>query len=242
MARKHQDYFIDVVDDGLPTNDIGPWAEQKYRYVGMDAELFATGMKNRWQHRVYLDLFSGSGYSRIRDINRLVIAAATAEAEGRTPDELLVAVANAADAARSIVDRTDFRVRSRLLAGELAAARPDLVGLQEVALWRSGPLDLARLGVPGATQVDYDFLQLLVDQLAARGADYEVAQVGVRADVEAPGFRGSPFEDTMVGARNIRLTMRDVILVRVDSRLRVVGTGDAVYVHNLAMTVNGTTL
>jgi three-Cys-motif partner protein len=73
VARKHQDYFIDVVDDGLPTNDIGPWAEQKYRYVGMYAELFATGMKNRWQHRVYLDLFSGSGYSRIRDNNRLVI-------------------------------------------------------------------------------------------------------------------------------------------------------------------------
>jgi three-Cys-motif partner protein len=72
VSKKRRDYFIYVDDDRLPTNDIGPWAEQKYRYVGMYAELFATGMKNKWQHRVYLDLFSGSGYSRVRDTNRVV--------------------------------------------------------------------------------------------------------------------------------------------------------------------------
>ena len=73
MAKKRRDYFIYVDDDRLPTNEIGPWAEQKYRYVGMYSELFATGMKNKWQHRVYLDLFSGPGYSRIRDTNRVVL-------------------------------------------------------------------------------------------------------------------------------------------------------------------------
>lgn len=72
MAKKRQDYFISVSDDGLPTNEIGPWAEEKYQYVGMYAQLFSTGMKNKWPHRIYLDLFSGPGYSRVRDTNRVV--------------------------------------------------------------------------------------------------------------------------------------------------------------------------
>jgi len=60
-------------DDGLPTNDIGPWAEEKYQYVGMYAQLFSTGMKNKWPHRIYLDLFSGPGYSKVRETNRVVL-------------------------------------------------------------------------------------------------------------------------------------------------------------------------
>jgi len=73
MAKQRRDYFITVTDDGLPTNAIGPWAEQKYQYVGMYAQLFSTGMKNKWPHRIYLDLFSGPGYSRVRDTNRVVL-------------------------------------------------------------------------------------------------------------------------------------------------------------------------
>jgi three-Cys-motif partner protein len=73
MPRKRRDYFISVPDDGLLTNPIGPWAEDKYRYVGMYAEMFSTGMKNRWPRRLYLDLFSGPGYSRLRDTGRIVL-------------------------------------------------------------------------------------------------------------------------------------------------------------------------
>src|SRR6266576_1600781 len=73
VAKKHRDYFITVDNDGLPTNEIGPWAEEKYQYVGMYAQLFSTGMKNKWAHRIYLDLFSGPGYSRVRDTNRVVL-------------------------------------------------------------------------------------------------------------------------------------------------------------------------
>lgn len=73
MGKKRRDYFITVPDDGLLTNPIGPWAEDKYRYVGMYAEMFSTGMKNRWRRRVYLDLFSGPGCSRVRDTGRIVL-------------------------------------------------------------------------------------------------------------------------------------------------------------------------
>jgi three-Cys-motif partner protein len=73
MRRARRDYFITVPEDGLPAHLVGPWAEEKYRYVGMYAELFATGMKNRWKRRVYLDLFSGPGYSQIRGTPRFVL-------------------------------------------------------------------------------------------------------------------------------------------------------------------------
>ena len=87
------------------------------------------------------------------DINRPVRAAA-----GRTGPEALIALGQANHEVREIVDHTDFAVRSRLLAAEIAAARPDVVGLQEVALWRSGPMELDQLGRPNAATVDYDFL------------------------------------------------------------------------------------
>ena len=73
FGKRRRDYFITVPDDGLPTHPIGPWAEDKYRYVGMYAEMFATGMKNKWPRRVYLDLFSGPGHSTVRGTNRVVL-------------------------------------------------------------------------------------------------------------------------------------------------------------------------
>jgi three-Cys-motif partner protein len=39
----------------------------------MYAQMFATGMKNRWDHRVYLDLFAGPGHSQIRNTRRTVL-------------------------------------------------------------------------------------------------------------------------------------------------------------------------
>jgi endonuclease/exonuclease/phosphatase family metal-dependent hydrolase len=177
------------------------------------------------------------------DVDRSVVAAIRAEAEQRPPREVVVALANALHTSRAIVDQTDFRVRAALLAGEIVRTEPDLVGLQEVALWRSGELRLDRIGVLNATEVDYDFLQLLLDELAVRGSSYTAASVGVRADVEGPSFTGSPYDGTLgADARDVRLTMRDVILVRVEEGLTVTGTGDRVYAHNLTVPLLGATV
>ena len=61
-------------DDGLPTAEIGGWGENKYQLVSMYAALFARSMRNKWDDLVYLDLFAGSGKSRIRGTRRVVLA------------------------------------------------------------------------------------------------------------------------------------------------------------------------
>jgi hypothetical protein len=68
---------------------------------------------------------------------------------------------------REVVDRTDFATRSKLLADEIASVRPNVLGLQEVALWRHGQLELDQAGRTDATEVDYDFLAILLH--ASRG-------------------------------------------------------------------------
>ena len=53
--------------DGLPARPSGPWIETKHKLLTYYAQLFATGMKNKWPSRVYLELFSGPGKCFIRD-------------------------------------------------------------------------------------------------------------------------------------------------------------------------------
>lgn len=177
------------------------------------------------------------------DLNRPLHAARDAQQGGGTPAEVLLALAHATHLTRGIVDRTDFTVRAQLLADEVLRTRPDIVGLQEVAWWRRGPLRLDRAGVPDARTTDYDFLQLLLDALAARGRSYTAAAVGPRADVEGPGFTGSPFDGTLgVDACDVRLTLRDVVLVRAGDGLTVMASGDHVFETNLEVSVLGRTM
>jgi endonuclease/exonuclease/phosphatase family metal-dependent hydrolase len=177
------------------------------------------------------------------DINRPVNAALAAQAGGGSAPQILVALANATHLTRAIVDDTDFTVRARLLAEEIATAEPDLIGLQEVAWWRHGALELGDVGHADATETDYDFLQLLLDELDALGAEYVPVSIAARADVEAPSFTGSPFNGTMsADARDVRLTMRDVVLMHVEDGLSVLDEGQAVYAHNLQVPLLGNTI
>lgn len=123
------------------------------------------------------------------------------------------------------VTQTNFPVRAKGLAGEILDERPDLVGLQEVALWRTAAPSLTPvLSGPTATKVRYDFLQLLLDQLNKHHPGlYRAVEVQPEFDFEAPADEnGVPndgpdaateglLKDTEI---NGRLTMRDVILAR----------------------------
>lgn len=91
------------------------------------------------------------------------------------------------------------------------APAPDLVGLQEVTLWRSGPLELPPATPTPATTVEYDFLRLLRRELSERGRPYTVVASTRNADIEVP---------SALTGQDLRLTDRDVILARSDYRRR----------------------
>jgi endonuclease/exonuclease/phosphatase family metal-dependent hydrolase len=123
------------------------------------------------------------------------------------------------------VHATDFPYRSRLIAREIKRTRPDLIGLQEVALWRRGPQGLKDGSATPATRVVYDFLRIMRRALKRVGLRYRVAVVQREADIEAPIDAGY----------DVRLTMRDVILVKRRRGLRVVRASSANYEADISV-------
>ncbi|MGH8893853.1 MAG: endonuclease/exonuclease/phosphatase family protein [Actinomycetes bacterium] len=97
---------------------------------------------------------------------------------------------------------TNFPERAEAIADLLAADQPDVVGLQEVALWESGP--------PGAgVGVTYDFLAILLAELAERGAPY-------RAVVTNTNFVSPVVPLPPPVGLDVRFTDRDVVIARAD--------------------------
>jgi endonuclease/exonuclease/phosphatase family metal-dependent hydrolase len=144
------------------------------------------------------------------------------------------------------VTATNFPVRAQGLAAEILEVQPDLVGLQEVALWRTGPASIAPLlGAPKtATTVRYDFLQLLLDELNAGELRYRAVVVQEEFDFEAPadenGVPGDGPAPTADAELNARLTMRDVILERVDAGVHVSAPRSGSFQHLLTLPILGT--
>ncbi len=56
-----------LASDGKPAIPLGFWALDKLHYLKNYCEIFSTGMKNLWEHRIYIDLFSGPGICITRD-------------------------------------------------------------------------------------------------------------------------------------------------------------------------------
>jgi hypothetical protein len=144
------------------------------------------------------------------------------------------------------VTANNFPVRAEGLADEILRAKPDLVGLQEVALWRTAPpsLEPVLTGVPTATTVRYDYLAELLAELN-RGPDrYEVVVVQNEFDLEAPadenGVAGDGPNPAIADAEiNGRLTMRDVILARTSGGVQTKNPQSANFATNLVVPVAG---
>lgn len=63
---------MDVSGDDLFCPEVGAWAEEKHSLVSLYAKLFSTGMKDKWEERVYIELYAGAGYAKIRDTSRTI--------------------------------------------------------------------------------------------------------------------------------------------------------------------------
>jgi endonuclease/exonuclease/phosphatase family metal-dependent hydrolase len=127
------------------------------------------------------------------------------------------------------VQTTDFRARAKLLAKEVERTKPDLIGLQEVALWRRSPNGTVDGQQTPATIVVYDFLRLLRRALAAGGMRYRVGSIRREADVEGATDLGF----------DARLTNYDVVLVRRKKGLRVLRKDDDEYEAHIDVNTPG---
>jgi hypothetical protein len=102
------------------------------------------------------------------------------------------------------VQASNIPARMAVAAAEIKAAHPDLVGLEEAGLWRTqSPSNLA----VKATNVAYDFVDILVKALRADGVSYRAAAIVNNFDLQAPGSFPS-------GSMDIRFTDRVAVLVR----------------------------
>ena len=100
--------------------------------------------------------------------------------------------------------------RAAAIAREILREQPDIVGLQEASIVRTG-------AVASAVTVQSDLLQSLLDELANLGQQYTVVSIMPGLDAEAPSTLGF----------DVRLTTQDAVLVR-----RMHGSGDLSIANN----------
>jgi len=110
----------------------------------------------------------------------------------------------------NVVQRTDFNSRASLIADEIRKNRPDLIGLQEVALWRKGANGVKDGSATPATEVVYDWLDILDRELKERNLRYKLVRKQTEFDFEGPTALGY----------DIRFTQQDAVLVRVDRKIK----------------------
>lgn len=67
---------IQIEDDGLYIPEVREWSLEKYKLVGSYCDIFSSGMKNKWDQLVYIDLFAGAGYARIQESSRVYLSSA----------------------------------------------------------------------------------------------------------------------------------------------------------------------
>lgn len=135
-----------------------------------------------------------------RNADHGVLAELQAVATATSFEDLLLKVA----AVYQAYVATNFHERAAALAIEIEAIQPDLIGLQEAVLVRTQwPPDGPATPAP---DVAFDYVEILLAALEARGLHYEVIVQSIGWDVELPSALGI----------DVRHTDREVILARAD--------------------------
>src|SRR2546430_2602151 len=149
--------------------------------------------------------------------------------QARTADEAVVR----ATEEWGHVQATNFPARAGALARAIAARRPQLVGLEELALYRTTDKPFEP-----ATHVAYDFLHLVIDSLRARGLDYAAAAVDRTTDLQVPVIAGVDASGQPI-LGGVRWTDGDAVLVRADVPYTAARSG--VYAASQVVTIGGVT-
>jgi endonuclease/exonuclease/phosphatase family metal-dependent hydrolase len=138
------------------------------------------------------------------------VYAALAEPERLAGVPAAVAAIFNPDRPPGLVQRTDFAARAIAIAREIEATGPDVIGLQEAAVWR--------IRKPGAAApiVVADHLEILEHEIARRGLAYRRVAMVMNGDVELPSAAG-------IG---VGLTDRGAILARSELALSDARTGN----------------
>ncbi|MBX6382729.1 MAG: endonuclease/exonuclease/phosphatase family protein [Microbispora sp.] len=110
--------------------------------------------------------------------------------------------------------------RAAAVAREIARNQPDLVGLQEV--------DIIRTGTRPAENVQSDQLKALLAELDRLGHHYETVGIMPGLDIEAPSTLGF----------DVRLTYRDVVIARADAARKITLSNRQVQTYVINSAVN----
>ncbi len=113
----------------------------------------------------------------------------------------------------------NFAGRAAILAQEIATAKPQMVSLQEVTLWTTGPATN-----PQQTTL-FDQLRLLTDDLAGLGESYSVVAVNQLTNIALPMSSG-----VWLGFLD-----RDVVLARNDIALSIANVRKSTYTLELTI-------
>lgn len=95
------------VEDGLICPEVGGWAEDKHRLVSLYSTLFSSGMKDKWDRRVYAELYAGAGYAKIRDTSRVILGSPIRSLILRDPFDKYVFCEESAQKLNALKARTE---------------------------------------------------------------------------------------------------------------------------------------
>jgi endonuclease/exonuclease/phosphatase family metal-dependent hydrolase len=165
---------------------------------------------------------AGTGRGRAQPADPVTVATRNCYLGGNL-FRLLTAAVEGSEAVRTAVsdlvrtvDRSHVAERMDAVAAELERTDPDVVGLQEVALIRTGEPTAGT--TPTATDVRYDFRAELTAALSERDLPYRVVAAVETTDFQLPA--------TVDGERRaVRLTDRTLLLARESVTTENVTTG-----------------
>ncbi len=136
---------------------------------------------------------------------------------------LALGVPEGVDLTLAEIQASNIPQRADLIAAQIAVEKPDMVALQEVTLWRTGPTPET------ATHVLYDQLKLLLRALTRHRAPYDIVAVNTLTDLALPGSDGA-----------LRYTDRDVLLIRSDLRPPAFHLSDVhAHIYDVALDFQG---